>query len=57
MVRKLKVAAAQVGAVHRSTSRQEVLGRLIDLLEQASRQDVQLVVFRAWFEGSCTYHS
>ena len=46
MARKLKVAAAQVGAVHRTTHRQEVLGRLIALAEQASSEGVQLVVFR-----------
>jgi predicted amidohydrolase len=46
MTRLLKVAAAQVGAVHRSTPRKEVLDRLISLLEQASKEQVQLVVFR-----------
>lgn len=48
MARKLKVAAAQVGAVHRSTPRKEVLQRLIALLEQAAAEDVQLVVFREY---------
>lgn len=46
MPRIIKVAAAQVGAVHRSSSRQEVLGRLIRLLEAAAAQGVKLVVFR-----------
>ncbi|KAK4689304.1 N-carbamoyl-D-amino-acid hydrolase, partial [Tremellales sp. Uapishka_1] len=47
MPRHLKVAAAQVGAVHRSTSRAEVLTRLIKLLQDASAQGVKLAVFRA----------
>lgn len=46
MVRIIKVAAAQVGAVHRTSTRQEVLTRLMKLLEDAAAQDVKLVVFR-----------
>jgi predicted amidohydrolase len=46
MARKITVAAAQVGAVHRKTTRAEVLDRLCALLEQAAKQGVQLVVFR-----------
>lgn len=46
MPRLLKVAAAQVGAVHRWTERKEVLQRLCRLLEEAAGVDVQLVVFR-----------
>ncbi|WVQ92942.1 hypothetical protein IAU59_000003 [Kwoniella sp. CBS 9459] len=45
MARSLKVAAAQVGAVHRTTSRAEVLARLIKLVEDAASQGVKLVVF------------
>ncbi|GAA5978992.1 hypothetical protein JCM5350_004197 [Sporobolomyces pararoseus] len=45
MTRLLKVAAAQVGRIDRSTPRTEVLSRLIKLLEQASSQSVKLVVF------------
>ncbi|WWC61554.1 uncharacterized protein I303_104138 [Kwoniella dejecticola CBS 10117] len=45
MGRPLKVAAAQVGAVHRTTSRAEVLDRLIKLVEDAAAQQVKLVVF------------
>jgi predicted amidohydrolase len=45
MPRYLKVAAAQVGRVDRTTPRSEVLSRLIALLEEASSQNVKLVVF------------
>ncbi|WWC70504.1 uncharacterized protein I206_104455 [Kwoniella pini CBS 10737] len=45
MGRSLKVAAAQVGAVHRTTSRAEVLDRLINLVTDAASQQVKLVVF------------
>ncbi|WRT69220.1 uncharacterized protein IL334_006204 [Kwoniella shivajii] len=45
MARKLKVAAAQVGAIHRNTPRTEVLTRLIQLLEDAAKQNVNLAVF------------
>jgi predicted amidohydrolase len=48
MPRLLKVAAAQVGAVHRKTTRGEVLERLISLLDQAADQGVRLVVFRQY---------
>ena len=46
MPRLLKVAAAQVGAVHRSTPRAEVLERLIKLVREAAQQGVKLAVFR-----------
>ena len=46
MPRLLKVAAAQVGAVHRSTPRAEVLERLIKLVREAAEQGVKLAVFR-----------
>ncbi|KAK3621768.1 hypothetical protein LTR56_022585 [Elasticomyces elasticus] len=45
MARKLTVAAAQVGAINRDTPKQEVVQRLIDLLQQASFKNVKLVVF------------
>jgi predicted amidohydrolase len=45
MARKLKVAAAQVGAVHRSAAKKETVGRLIKLLHDAAKEKVQLVVF------------
>ncbi|KEQ94149.1 hypothetical protein AUEXF2481DRAFT_66792 [Aureobasidium subglaciale EXF-2481] len=45
MPRILKVAAAQVGAVHRDADRQETLFRLISLLDQAASQKVQLVLY------------
>jgi predicted amidohydrolase len=43
--RTLKVAAAQVGAVHRNADKKETVQRLIKLLEQGISQGVQLVVF------------
>ena len=45
MTRLLKVAAAQVARIDRSTPRTEVLSRLIKLLEQAYSKSVKLVVF------------
>jgi predicted amidohydrolase len=51
MPRRIKVAAAQVGAVHRTTPRAEVLARLIKLVEQAAEQGVKLAVFREWGKG------
>lgn len=45
MPRLLKVAAAQVGAVHRWSAREETLQRLIKLLENAASKGAQLVVF------------
>jgi predicted amidohydrolase len=41
----LTVAAAQLGPVQRDHSRQQVVARLLDLLRQAHRQGVELVVF------------
>lgn len=51
MPRRIKVAAAQVGAVHRTTPRAEVLARLIKLVEEAAEQGVKLAVFREWGKG------
>lgn len=45
MARRLKVAAGQVGAIHRSSSKQEVVARLISLLHEAADNKVKLVVF------------
>lgn len=45
MPRTIKVAAAQVGAVHRDANRAETLSRLISLLHQASSQNVKLVLY------------
>lgn len=45
MARKIKVAAAQVGAVHRDADKKETVGRLIKLLHEAAEKQVQLVVF------------
>lgn len=45
MSRKIRVAAAQVGAIHRGTPKEEVVTRLINLLHSAAKAEVQLVVF------------
>jgi predicted amidohydrolase len=45
MPRPLKVAAAQVGAVHLTTPKSEVVQRMTALLQQAIDQKVQLVVY------------
>lgn len=45
MTRILRVAAVQVGRVDRATPREEVLDRLIILLEEAARHQVKLAVF------------
>ncbi|KAF2773206.1 putative N-carbamoyl-D-amino acid hydrolase [Teratosphaeria nubilosa] len=45
MSRRIKVAAAQVGAINRDTQKKEVVARLIGLLHSAAEQKVQLVVF------------
>ena len=45
MARKLKVAAAQVGAVHRDAVKKETVERLLKLLHEAFQKQVQLVVF------------
>ncbi|GFZ47070.1 hypothetical protein JCM24511_04812 [Saitozyma sp. JCM 24511] len=45
MPRNIIVAAAQVGAVHKTTPRSEVLARLIALLEQASDKGVKVLVY------------
>ena len=45
MPRTLKVAAAQVGAVHRGSERSSTLQRLVKLLQEAASKDAQLVLF------------
>lgn len=45
MARKLIVAAAQIGAIHRQTSKSESVPRLIKLLREASEKNVKLVVY------------
>lgn len=45
MARKITVAAAQVGAVHKDSQRPETLSRLISLLEQASQKGVEVLVY------------
>ena len=45
MARKITVAAAQMGPVHRWTARQEVMERLIKLLTSAAFSGAKLVVF------------
>lgn len=45
MSRKVTVAAAQVGAIHKDADKTEVVIRLIKLLHEAVKQEVQLVVF------------
>ncbi|EME83056.1 uncharacterized protein MYCFIDRAFT_137421 [Pseudocercospora fijiensis CIRAD86] len=45
MSRKITVAAAQVGAVHKDASKPETVQRLIKLLHEAAEKKVQLVVY------------
>src|SRR5882724_1932805 len=45
MPRTMKIAAAQMGPVHRDSTRQDTLSRLIKLLQSASTLDAQLVLF------------
>lgn len=45
MARTIKIAAAQVGAVHRTSPRAETLGRMIKLLEDAASQGAEVVLF------------
>ncbi|MCJ1417358.1 hypothetical protein MMC32_003701 [Xylographa parallela] len=45
MARTLKVAAAQVGAVHIDSDRSDTLKRVIKLLNEAAAQGAQLVLF------------
>jgi len=45
MTRTLRLAGAQMGPNSRENSREQVLKRMIELLEEAARQGAQLVVF------------
>lgn len=45
MARRIKIAAAQVGAVHRTSARAETLDRMIKLLEDAASQGAEVVLF------------
>lgn len=45
MARKIRIAAAQVGAVHRTSPRPETLGRMLKLLEDAASQAAEVVLF------------
>ena len=45
MVRKIIVAAAQLGPIHTSTLRSEVISRMLALMPSAHAQHVQLIVY------------
>lgn len=45
MARTIRVAAGQIGAVHRDASKPETVQRLIKLLHEAAEKKIQLVVF------------
>jgi predicted amidohydrolase len=45
MARYVKVAAAQLGPINEGTSREEMVDRMLALLEQAIREDVQIVAY------------
>ncbi|KZT29629.1 N-carbamoyl-D-amino acid hydrolase [Neolentinus lepideus HHB14362 ss-1] len=45
MPRMIRLAAAQLGAIHITDSRSHVVGRMITLLESAASQAVQVVLF------------
>jgi len=45
MSRTIRIAAAQVGAVHRTDIRGNTIDRLVRLLDQAAEQSAQLVLF------------
>jgi predicted amidohydrolase len=55
MARTIKVAAAQVGAVHKDAIKKATVQRLIKLLREAAEQKVQLVVFPECTLTTCTY--
>jgi len=43
--RRLKIAAAQLGAIHRADSRQSVVKRLVEMLKEADSRGSKFVVF------------
>jgi predicted amidohydrolase len=45
MARHVKVAAAQMGPNNEGTSREEIVDRMLLLLEQAAKDDVELIVY------------
>ncbi|KAI5357503.1 Putative carbon-nitrogen hydrolase, asp/Glu/hydantoin racemase [Septoria linicola] len=45
MTRKVRIAAAQLGAVHRFTPRSDVLKRMIKLLEEVAQQNAAVILF------------
>jgi len=45
MPRLVKIAACQVGAVHRTSLREDTLKRLLSLLESAAQQGAQIALF------------
>ena len=45
MARYVRVAAAQLGAINEGTSREEMVDRMLALLEQAIAEDVQIVAY------------
>ena len=45
MARSLKVAAAQLGAINEGTSREEMVDRMLALLEQAIREAVEILAY------------
>ena len=61
MSRRLKVSAAQLGAIHRADSRKSVVKRLVEMLKEADSRGSKFVVFpelalttvfpRGWMES------
>src|SRR5215510_13251269 len=45
MARQVKVAAAQMGPINEGTSREEVVDRMLDLLERAITEQVDLIAY------------
>ena len=45
MPRHMKVAAAQMGPNNEGTSREEIVERMLGLLEQAAREQVELIAY------------
>jgi predicted amidohydrolase len=44
-MRNIRVAAAQLGPIQKADSRQAVVARMLDLMEQAAAQKVELIVY------------
>lgn len=45
MARIIRVAAAQMGATHRTDERDKILGRILELLHEASQKGAEVVLF------------